>query len=121
MDKRMILIAAGLLLPRGVLAMCFEVYSGERLVYRSTETPVDMSRPLRETVPAAFGGGSTLLFFPETEGCTSQDERRSAPVLTNEDVGSKFTQAQGPARNLERFFRDRESGGRSRSYGATGR
>jgi hypothetical protein len=121
MDKRMILIAAGLLLTRGALAMCFEVYSGERLVYRSTETPVDMSRPLRETVPAAFGGGSTLLFFPETEGCTSQDARRSAPVLSNEDVGSKFTQAQGPARNLERFFRDRESGSRSRSYGGTGR
>lgn len=118
MNKRMILIAVGLLLTQGALAMCYEVYSGERLVYRSTQTPVDMSRPLRETVPAAFGRGSTLMFFPEVEGCTSQDARVSAPVLTNEDVGSSFARAQGPARNLEPFFKDRESRSPSGSGGA---
>jgi hypothetical protein len=111
MGKRMILIAAGLLLARGALAMCFEIHSGERLVYRSTQPPVDMSRPLHETVPAMFGGGSTLMFFPEADGCTSLDSRQSAPVLTNEDVGSNFTRAQGPARDLGQFFKDRESHG----------
>ena len=107
MHKRLALIAAGLLLARGALAMCFEVYSGDRLVYRATRSPVDLSRPLHDTVPAQFGRGAALMFFPIDAGCLNYDARVSAPVLSNEDVGSKFSAAAAPARNLDQYFRDR--------------
>jgi hypothetical protein len=58
-------LAATLLFAKGASALCFEAYAGDRLVYRSTEAPVDLSRPLHETVPARFGAGSTLLFFTD--------------------------------------------------------
>jgi hypothetical protein len=107
MRRHLALIAAGLLLARGAAGMCFEVRSADRLVYRSTQTPVDLSRPLHETVPAQFGRGATLMFFPIDEGCLNFDARVSAPVLGNEDVGSKFTASTAPPRNLDQFFRDR--------------
>jgi hypothetical protein len=108
MHKRLaFLIVAGLLLARGALAMCYEVYAGDRLVYRSTTTPVDLSRPLHETVPAQFGRGAALMFFPIDAGCLNFDARVSAPVLGNEDVGAKFGSANAPARNLDQYFRDR--------------
>ena len=107
MGKRWMVFAAGFVLARAALAMCYEVYSGDRLVYRSTETPVDLSRPLHETVPGKFGRGSTLMFFPADGSCPSEDARVSAPVLSNEDVGSSFARGTGPARNLDRFFQAR--------------
>ncbi|TFY98747.1 hypothetical protein [Ramlibacter rhizophilus] len=41
-----------------VLAQCYTVYDAQnRVLYHARQSPVDMSRPLHETVPAAFPGG----------------------------------------------------------------
>jgi hypothetical protein len=110
-SRRFVATAAGLVLAQGALAMCYEVYSGkDRLVYRSTQPPVDLSQPLHETVPTRFGAGSTMMFFQAEGSCPSEDTRKSAPVLTEEDVGKAFGRSRGPARNLDRYFTDREIG-----------
>ncbi|MGE5115607.1 MAG: hypothetical protein ACM3N6_03840 [Betaproteobacteria bacterium] len=88
MSRNLMLIAAGLLLARGALAMCYEVYSGDRLVYRSVQPPVDLSRPLHESVPERFGRGSTLQFFADDSNCgiAGAAVGRSGPLLTNRDA-----------------------------------
>ena len=46
---------------------CYTVYDRDnRIVYNSQTPPVDMSRPLRETVPVAFPGG-TMVFGAGTD------------------------------------------------------
>ena len=46
---------------------CYTVYDRQNnIVYNSQTPPVDMSRPLRETVPVAFPGG-TMIFGSSTD------------------------------------------------------
>lgn len=53
---------------------CYTVYDRDNhIVYNSQTVPVDMSRPIRETVPVAFPGG-TMIFDLST------DCPREAPV-----------------------------------------
>jgi len=53
---------------------CYTVYDRDnRIVYNAQTPPVDMSRPLRETVPVAFPGG-TMIFGSAT------DCPREAPI-----------------------------------------
>ena len=71
---------------------CFTVFDREnRLVYQSERPPVDMSRPLHETVPSRFGPGSHMIF--DGNECTAINSlaignggRTPAisPLLTNE-------------------------------------
>jgi len=43
-------------------AQCYTVYDrDERVVYQGRESPVDMRRPLHETVPGLFPGGHLVL------------------------------------------------------------
>ena len=47
---------------------CYTVYDPKsRVMYRSTEAPVDMSRPLHETLPQRFPGGQ--LVFDNDNTC----------------------------------------------------
>src|SRR5690349_15646353 len=72
---------------------CYTVYdSSNRVVYQSTQPPVDMSRPLHETLPARFPGGSMV--FDDSRECSvinsvalgngGQSVRTSSPLLTDE-------------------------------------
>jgi hypothetical protein len=112
MIKRPILIAAGLLLSQHALATCYAVYSGDRLVYRSVASPVDLSRPLHETVPARFGRGATMMFTASSEGCTTVDvSAPPSPLLTNEE-GVRSSRPRGASRqdrpmDLGPYFNDR--------------
>jgi hypothetical protein len=48
---------------------CYTVYDrNNNVVYNAQTAPVDMSRPLHETVPAAFPGG-TMVFDASTSDC----------------------------------------------------
>lgn len=50
-------------------AACYEVYAPDQeIVYRAFEPPVDMSRPIHETLPAV-APGSTLVFSSDITGC----------------------------------------------------
>lgn len=57
------------LLPTAASASCFFIYGpSNQLVYRSTTTPVDLSRPISESVRARFNGGH-LVMIPDETGC----------------------------------------------------
>lgn len=56
---------------------CYEIYRNDVMIYRSSVAPVDMSRPFRETVPAAFGAGATMLFQQRSNSCDLLDARLS--------------------------------------------
>lgn len=51
------------------LASCYVVYGPDAdIVYRASRPPVDLSRPIHETLPAVAPGG-TLVFTPDRLGC----------------------------------------------------
>jgi hypothetical protein len=53
----------GLLLAGANAMACYTVYdSANRVIYRGTDTPVDMSMPLKEAVGQRFPAGSSLVF-----------------------------------------------------------
>ncbi len=85
------LSAAGALLATGPALACYTVYDGQnRIVYQAQAAPVDMSRPLHETMPRAFPGGH--LVFGDALDCQLQSPSRTflqatsgkPPLLTDE-------------------------------------
>lgn len=75
-------------------AQCYTVYDrNNRVLYHAAESPVDMSRPLHETVEAAFPGGHMV--FDNFSACS--DLRPLTPpvaALTEPDTSSM---GAGPA------------------------
>ena len=62
-------VAAAGTLPAAASAGCFFVYSAKNeLVYRSTVSPVDLSRPISEGLRGRFSGGH-LVMIPDETGC----------------------------------------------------
>jgi hypothetical protein len=62
---------------------CYTVYdSANQVVYNAQTAPVDMSRPLHETVPVAFPGG-TMVFDLGTDCPREAPAARPAPLLTD--------------------------------------
>jgi len=63
-------IATGAL-PSAALALCYTVYGPNAVViWRSTSTPIDLSKPVHEGMRRAFSPGSSLLIEEETRSCT---------------------------------------------------
>lgn len=61
---------------------CYTVYDrANRVVYQGESPPVDMSRPLHETLPARYPGGQ--LVFDSEARCPAMNRR--APVVTVRD------------------------------------
>lgn len=63
-------LAAGLV-SQAAMAACYVVHGPapeQEVVYRAVEPPVDMSRPLHETLPQVAPGGS-LVFSLDHYGC----------------------------------------------------
>ena len=65
-----LLAAAGAAaLPAAASASCYFVYSAKNeLIYRSTISPVDLSKPITEGLRGRFAGGH-LVMIPEEAGC----------------------------------------------------
>ncbi len=58
-------------------ATCYMVYAPDNsVVFRSLTPPVDLSKQLHMTMPAAAPGG-TLVFSPEDEGCQFESDKLS--------------------------------------------
>ena len=56
-------------LPTAASASCFYIFSGQnQLVYRSTISPVDLSRPISEGLRGRYAGGH-LTMVPDETGC----------------------------------------------------
>lgn len=69
------------------MAACYTVYDrANHVVYNSPTPPVDMSRPLHETVPVAFPGGS-MVFSTTGPDCprvaAPAAPARPSPLLTD--------------------------------------
>ncbi|NUN61055.1 MAG: hypothetical protein HUU13_08115 [Burkholderiaceae bacterium] len=61
-------VLAGLF-SQPALAACYVVYGPDQeVIYRSVEPPVDLSRPLHETLPRVAPGGK-LVFSLDSHGC----------------------------------------------------
>lgn len=78
---------------------CYTVYGdGNRILYQSDKPPVDMSRPLHETIPQRFPGGQ--LVFDQSAECTVLSSvaigdggpitRTSSPLLTDEKTAKRI-------------------------------
>jgi len=80
-------------------ADCYRVYRGSQALYSSTYAPVDMSRPLSESVVREFGSGATMVFSRETE-CPSFDLRvpGPSPVLSDTQIGMSSSTPRSAAR-----------------------
>jgi len=62
-------VVIGLLVPFAASASCFFVYGAQnRLLYRSTVPPVDLSKPISEGVRARFSSGH-LVMIPDESDC----------------------------------------------------
>jgi hypothetical protein len=73
-----LLLCAGLGAATFDAAACYTVYDrSERVVYQSPVAPVDMSRPLHETLPARFPGGHMI--FDAAADCQSLASAPSRP------------------------------------------
>jgi len=65
----LLVAAAAGLLPAAASASCFYVYGPKNdLLYRSTISPVDLSRPISEGLRGRFAGGH-LVMIPDETGC----------------------------------------------------
>ena len=78
---------------------CYTVYGpNNRVLYQSDKPPVDMSRPLHETVPARFPGGQMV--FDDSGVCPVVSSvavgnggpvtRTSSPLLTDEKTAREL-------------------------------
>jgi hypothetical protein len=71
MKLRLICIASlGVVSVLPAQAACYTVYQSNRIVYRSTTPPVDLSRPYGDTLPARFGSGASVIEANDETGCT---------------------------------------------------
>jgi hypothetical protein len=89
MNLRRSLLVAGVLAAASWQAMaCYTVYdAGSRVMYRAEAAPVDMSRPLHETVPARFPGGQLVFDNGACAslpmGLPSSHRSGASPLLTD--------------------------------------
>jgi hypothetical protein len=106
MKFRTSLLAASLLAVAAWPALaCYTVYdSSSRVVFRSAEPPVDMSRPLHETVPQRFPGGQ--LVFDTGTSCPGVSGGRlplvaanPAPLLTDRQTAQALGVRYSPLSN----------------------
>jgi len=73
-------LVAGLL-SQAATAACYIVHGPgpeQEVVYRSVEAPVDLSRPLHETLPLVAPGG-TLIFSRDHHGCDREVNKLPLP------------------------------------------
>jgi hypothetical protein len=73
-------------------AACYTVYDrANRIVYQGEEAPVDMSRPLHETVPARYPGGQ--LVFDNQAECASINLRSPTAAYSDRITSPLLTEA----------------------------
>jgi hypothetical protein len=119
-------------MPTVASASCFYVFSAQnQLVYRSTISPVDLSRPISEGLRGRYAGGH-LTMVPDETGCpdlVAGDQNRSSGIfglMSSADVRSVSTVDIKPAaRNLRSSGAANEAqgggSGRAGRRGAAGR
>jgi hypothetical protein len=78
MFRVMGVLAVALAASGGQATTCYAVYSPDnRLIWRSDVSPVDLARPLSDTVRKVFPAGSALTFADADASCTPMGELRN--------------------------------------------
>lgn len=79
--KSWAVLAAGLLFAAASQAGCYTVINGKGIIVSQTSTPpVDMSRPLHETIPVRYGKGARMIFGVADDSCGPEVEPWFAPA-----------------------------------------
>lgn len=74
--KKIITLLAVCLFNTGAWASCYTVFGPKgEVLSESTNSPVDMSLPLHQTVPERFGPGAVLVFGIADGNCGSTIDR----------------------------------------------
>ena len=98
------LAATLLAAPMGASASCYFVYSGGgQLVYRSTLSPIDLSKPISQGLASRFGGAH-LTMVPDSSDCPDL-------LATGEGRGAKSALASRASTNAfeSPLFRNADS------------
>ena len=100
-SKKKLLLVPLLALASVQAFACYTVYDGDnRVVWQGDKPPVDMSRPLHETLPARFHGNPSMVFDDSTScpsvvssvaiGAGGPITRTSSPLLTDEHTAREL-------------------------------
>jgi hypothetical protein len=93
-------IAAAGALPAAASASCYFVYSAKNdLVYRSTISPVDLSKPISEGLRGRFAGGH-LVMIPDETDCpdlliNGESELFATLGFSNKGAGGRSAAIEG--------------------------
>ncbi len=93
-------------------AACYTVFQADQTIYQSTVSPVDLSRPLSDTVPQRFGSGASMAMRQGDGPCPELGEPflHDAPVAAtaatastanSRQSGSQASRASAAAHILE--------------------
>lgn len=75
---RAALTMGALVLATAGHANCFKVHDGTgKLVLQTMDAPIDLARPLGDTVPQQFGPGSHLVFSADDSDCPLISNRKA--------------------------------------------
>ena len=78
---------ASVFFSQGALAACYVVYGpAKQVIYRSTQSPVDLSYQLHETVPTVVPGG-TLVFTLSNDDCDFEVDQLAKYARPKNSVG----------------------------------
>jgi hypothetical protein len=115
--KSKIALLCGLLLCGANAMACYTVYdASNRVIFRGTETPVDMSLPLHEAVAQRFPKGSSLV-FDQGASCTpvnlAQVARPSSGMVPVNTIRSERTGRQVSPSSAAPLLTDRETAARN--------
>ena len=99
-------VAAAGALPAAASASCYFVYSAKNeLVYRSTISPVDLSRPISESLRGRFAGGH-LVMIPDETGCPDLLERGESQLFATLGFSNKGAGGRSAAIDASPLFQN---------------
>lgn len=103
---KMLVLAATCTICATASAACFTVLNKDgQTIHQSDSTPVDLSLPLHETVPARFGPGASMVFSMDSlaSDCIPVGVKKDVEATRGDNVMSTVF---ANVRTLERPARD---------------
>lgn len=82
---------------------CYTVYRQNNVIFQSPSTPVDLSLPLSQSVPAKFGPGTSMVTSIYSDGCRDVNAGSRSTLATG-----RTSRTRNAAR--ARFATGQESG-----------
>lgn len=94
LTSRAALTMGALVLATATHANCFTVHDGAgKLILQTMGSPVDLSRPLGDTVPQQFGPGSHLVFSADGSDCPVISARNADQRPSTDETANREFQA----------------------------